>query len=109
MSTTSDTLRSNTTEASPKPTEPNPSNVDRARDKMHETVDRVADKAHQAEASLREQAAGVEGRMREMGAKVSESAHDGTEQLRNYVRENPVTSAGIAFAAGFVISAILRR
>jgi ElaB/YqjD/DUF883 family membrane-anchored ribosome-binding protein len=87
----------------------NHSTVNRFTEKAHETVDRVAASAENAEDSLRAHAADAEARMREMGAKITDATHENTEHLRSYVRDNPLTSAGIAFAVGYVISAIMRR
>lgn len=85
------------------------SKVNRITEKAHETVDKVAASAEHAEEALRARAADAEVRMRDMGAKISGATHDSSEHLRSYVRDNPLTSAGIAFAVGYVVSAIMRR
>ena len=75
----------------------------------HDTVDRVADAANQAERQLRGAATRTAEHARELQGQAAEMADEHVQKVRSYVRENPFTSAGIAFAAGVILSAILRR
>jgi ElaB/YqjD/DUF883 family membrane-anchored ribosome-binding protein len=75
----------------------------------HDTIDRVADGAARAENEVREGAAKLADKARESEERVIESADAGLKAARQYVRENPILSAGIAFAAGLVMSGLLRR
>ncbi|OYV18009.1 MAG: hypothetical protein CG439_1439 [Methylococcaceae bacterium NSP1-2] len=64
----------------------------------HETVDAVADASHQARAAFDEK---------------SDQIMNAEQQLlkncQTYVRENPVTSLGLAVAGGFLLSRLLSR
>lgn len=86
----------------------------------HDTTDKVAKTVHEAVDSVAERAAPAEERVRESAAKAAERAregaeyarartHDMTERVCDYVKENPLMALGIAFAAGTVVSSILRR
>ena len=70
--------------------------VDRFASGAHQAVDKIASAAGQAAETL-----GVKG---EQLKKIQAQA---MEQCRGYVRENPVTSLGIAIAAGFLLSRLL--
>jgi ElaB/YqjD/DUF883 family membrane-anchored ribosome-binding protein len=61
--------------------------TDTLADQAHETVDEAAERARSAE----------------------EQISSAAESLRAYVRENPLTAAGIAVATGFVMALLLRR
>lgn len=75
----------------------------------HEAVDRAADTAGKAEERVRRAASESEERLRAKSAEARESTERTLEQFRQYTRDNPVTSAGIAFAAGIVVSRLLSR
>lgn len=71
--------------------------VDRITSTAHQTVDKLASVAVQAAETL-----GVKGgQLKDMQAQAM-------EQCRGYVRAHPVTSVGIAIAAGFLLSRLLR-
>ena len=70
--------------------------VDRLASGAHLTVDKIAGAATQAAETIElksEQLRGAQTRL--------------TENCREYVRDNPVTSLGIAVAAGFLLSRLL--
>lgn len=77
--------------------------------KAHETVDRVAEKSAGAEAELRERADQGAEKLRETEERARKAAEESAEKFSGYIRENPMTSAGIAFVAGVFISSMLRR
>lgn len=81
--------------------------IDKASDAARPMVDRVASGAHQAVDRI----AGAAGQAAEtLGAKGEQLMDVQTramEQCRNYVRENPLASLGIAIAAGFLMSRLL--
>ena len=83
--------------------------TERVAEKVHSAVDKVAAKAQVREEQLRASAAQTEAQLRELGAKTQRTAGETVTQVEAYVKANPLTSAGIAFAAGFVLSAILRK
>ena len=77
--------------------------------KMHETVDRVADTARDAEHQIRSRAAELGERAREQEERALKAAQANLKKATSYVQENPLTSAGIAFVAGLLVSGLMRR
>ena len=77
--------------------------------KAHEAVDRIAETAAPAEDKLREQAASADERAREAAGRGQEQADAALKTVTNYVRENPLLSMGLAFAAGAIYSSYMRR
>lgn len=73
--------------------------------KAHDTVDHVAERAAQAEREVRDAAARTADRVRDASA----TAEQGMRRLAAYLDSNPLTCVGIAFAAGMLISSLLRR
>ena len=47
--------------------------------------------------------------MQERAAEAMEAAEDNVRTLRSYAESNPLITAGIAFAAGALVSALVRR
>lgn len=64
--------------------------IDTASDLAHETVDRIADAAKKA--------------LGGKGEHLSEAEQQMIDDFRNYIHNNPITSVGIAVAAGFFLS-----
>lgn len=77
----------------------------KAKSTTQETTEKMADKAHDAVDSAAEKAARAEERLRE----ASEQGHDVLTAVSDYVKENPLTALGLAFAAGTIFSSITRR
>jgi ElaB/YqjD/DUF883 family membrane-anchored ribosome-binding protein len=73
----------------------------------HDAIDRVAETANRAENGMRDATdkTSEAAKHHEAGAAANESL----QKLRLYAEENPLTTAGIAFAAGVVLSALVRR
>ena len=71
--------------------------VDRFASGAHQAVDKIASAASQAAETL-----GVK------GEQLKNAQAKAMEQCRGYVRDNPVASLGIAIAAGFLLSRLLR-
>jgi len=72
--------------------------LEQATDFVLDTVDKVADASHQAAENLEH--------------KSEQLKHCEQRLLRNcqaYVRENPISSIGIAVAAGFLLSRLLNN
>jgi ElaB/YqjD/DUF883 family membrane-anchored ribosome-binding protein len=72
-----------------------------------ETIDNVSSAAHEAVdkiASVTNKAAEAIG---EKGSQIKNAEQQLMENCRGYVRENPLTSLGIAAAAGFLLSRLL--
>lgn len=80
---------------------------DKVQDTLHESVDTLAQKAASTEDSLRNAAqSGSESfaaKQEEVKAKWEQSS------VKRYATENPVATAGIAFAAGVLLTSLLRR
>lgn len=81
--------------------------TDVAQDTLHSSVDKLAKSAAKAEENLRATAAdsaeNIAARKAQMDAKWQASG------VRKYAVENPVAAAGIAFAAGMLVTSLLRR
>ncbi len=88
------------------------STTDRLASLAQETLDRVTPKANRAEHEVRSAAARAAERakhMQERAAEAVEAAQDNVRTLRSYAGSNPLITAGIAFAAGALVSALVRR
>ena len=83
--------------------------TDRAADMAHETVDRVADVADDAEKQVRKAAARKMKQARALQDDMLDTVNGKLERVDSYVKENPFTAAGIAFAIGAIVSALIRR
>jgi len=70
--------------------------VDKAASSAHEAVDKIASATNQASEALSEKA-----------NQLKNTEHQLVENCRTYVRDNPITSLGIAVAAGFLLSRLL--
>jgi ElaB/YqjD/DUF883 family membrane-anchored ribosome-binding protein len=81
----------------------------RVAEKAHQTIDKVAEVATEAERVARATAAKAAQRARESQGLAAESLDESIGALRGYVEKNPLASAGIAFAAGLVVSVLLRK
>lgn len=75
----------------------------------HQTTDRVADYAHKAVDRTAETAARAEERLRERREQARERSQDLLQRVDTYVRDKPLTSLGLAFVAGAIISSWTRR
>jgi ElaB/YqjD/DUF883 family membrane-anchored ribosome-binding protein len=83
--------------------------TNRAASMAHETVDRVADAADDAEKQVRGAAARKVRQAKELQDDMLDAVSDKLGKVDSYVKENPFTAAGIAFALGAIVSALLRR
>jgi ElaB/YqjD/DUF883 family membrane-anchored ribosome-binding protein len=83
--------------------------TDRIAAMAHDTVDRVAESANYAEQEVRGAANRAAEHAREMQEQAVAAAEENVKKARSYIEENPLMSAGIAFAAGVVLSALIRR
>jgi ElaB/YqjD/DUF883 family membrane-anchored ribosome-binding protein len=81
--------------------------TDKVADFAHETIDAVANATNQA----REAFADASHQARESFDETSDQFIDAEQRMvkecRSYIRENPVTSLGIAVAGGFLLSRLL--
>ena len=70
--------------------------IDKAAKSAHEAVDKIASATSQASEALSEK-----------GNQLKNTEQQLVENCRDYVRDNPITSLGIAAAAGFLLSRLL--
>jgi ElaB/YqjD/DUF883 family membrane-anchored ribosome-binding protein len=70
--------------------------IDKASKSAHEAVDKIASATNQASEALSEK-----------GNQLKNAEQQLMENCRGYVRDNPITSLGIAAAAGFLLSRLL--
>lgn len=86
-----------------------PRATEQAATAAHSAVDRAADKAARAEERVRGAAAAGGERLRESGEEARVTAERALDHVRQYTRDNPFAAAGIAFAAGMILSRLMRR
>lgn len=84
---------------------PRPRVTERVAQTAHETIDRLQEKAARVEDQLRDTAE----RARESGEKATHEVQGTVEKITGYIEKNPLQSAAIAFAAGLLVSSLLRR
>jgi len=72
--------------------------IDNVSHSAHETVDKIANATNQAAEAIGEK-----------GAQLKNAEQQLVENCRDYVRDNPVTSLGIAVAAGFFAEPTAKR
>lgn len=90
-------------------TERGDSTTDRLATMAHETIDRVTPKANRAEADMRDTAARTAEGVKHLEEQVLDTARDGLHKSQSFIEKNPFMSAGIALAAGAVLSMLIRR
>ncbi|KKO47939.1 hypothetical protein VT06_14220 [Arsukibacterium sp. MJ3] len=83
--------------------------TERASEAAHHAVDAMADKAATAEDMLRRTAADSKATIDQKQAELKMQMQSSYERSKQFAQENPLAAAGIAFAAGMVVSALLRR
>lgn len=83
--------------------------TNRAASKAHEAVDRVADMADDAEQQVRSAASRKMKQAKDLQDDVLDAVNDKLGTVDSYVKENPFTAVGIAFAVGAIVSALIRR
>ncbi len=90
-------------------TEPQRETTDNAAKAAHEAVDTIANSADQLESRIRQTATGVQQNVRGTADRAQRMSGDLLTEMREYVHERPVVSIMMAFAAGIIFSAFLRR
>ncbi len=70
--------------------------IDKASDYAHGAVDKIADMSYQAAEVIGEK-----------GDQLRTAEQELVENYRNYIRECPIKSVGIAVAAGFLLSRLM--
>ena len=85
------------------------STTDRLASTAHETIDRVTPQTNAAVDDLRAAATKVGDSARVLQEHAVDAARDTVREVRSYAESNPLTAAGIAFAAGVLLTALVRR
>jgi len=74
-----------------------------------QTVDRLTQTAHQAVDRAAGAASAYAERFGEKGEALMQMPKDWLDGARDYVRENPLQVVGMAVAAGYLLSILMRR
>jgi ElaB/YqjD/DUF883 family membrane-anchored ribosome-binding protein len=77
--------------------------------KAHETVDTLAERAQHAERELRGAAERTAEQARALRDEYAASAEQGLRRAGAYFESNPLAVAGVAFLAGVLLAAMIRR
>ena len=85
------------------------STTDRLASMAHETIDRVTPKASRAENEVRGAATRAADSAKLMQEHAVAAAEENLRKVRSYAESNPLITAGIAFAAGALLGALVRR
>ncbi|HCV01220.1 DUF883 domain-containing protein [Pseudoalteromonas sp. SSMSWG5] len=93
----------------PKPTEVEAPFTEKATEAAHHAVDALSTRAASAEHSVREGASNSAQTISEKQAQAREKLGEYSSKTRQLASENPLATAGIAFAAGMLVSALIRR
>lgn len=88
---------------------PQPKTADRIAQKAHDYVDRIAAQAGAAEAQLRSSYGDAGERLHGSRDEVKARYDELNSTVRDYVHEHPMTSIGVAFGAGVLLAALLRK
>ncbi|MBA3979246.1 MAG: hypothetical protein C0462_01460 [Alcanivorax sp.] len=83
--------------------------TDKVAQSLHGAVDTAASRAAPAEEKLRQEANEAAARLREGREYARSRSEEMLGNVTGYVRENPLTALGLAFAAGTLFSALTRR
>ena len=90
-------------------TTPKPTKAEKTAVKAHDTVDSAQQKAHDAIDTAQVKADELKVRAQDAADTAQAKGEEVMDQVSTYVREHPVSAAGIAFAAGMLVSSLLRR
>lgn len=72
-----------------------------------ETIDKVSTTAHEAVDKIASATNRAADAISEKGEQLKNAEQQMMENCRSYVRDNPITSLGIAAAAGFLLSRLI--
>jgi ElaB/YqjD/DUF883 family membrane-anchored ribosome-binding protein len=75
----------------------------------HEAIDGIAEKAEPVEQRLRDQAIRTGEQLEATQLAATEQIQQSMQKVETFIRERPIAASGIAFAAGILAAAILRR
>ena len=98
------TVKSNSSNGVAEPSHPV---TDQLKESLHASVDKLADSAGIAEENLRRTASSSAENMSARKRLAQQKWQ--ASKVRKYAIENPVAAAGIAFAAGMLVTSLLRK
>jgi ElaB/YqjD/DUF883 family membrane-anchored ribosome-binding protein len=75
----------------------------------HETINGVTAKANRVEHEVRDAAMRAAESAKRLREHATAAAEGNLRTLQSYAESNPLVTAGIAFAAGALLSALIRR
>ncbi|ALS34055.1 MULTISPECIES: hypothetical protein [Pseudoalteromonas] len=107
MATATNTKTSTTTATKPEVNEA--PFTEKATSAAHDAVDALSSKAAVAESSVRKGATSSAETLSEKQLIAREKLGEYTSKTRTLAAENPLATAGIAFAAGMLVTALFRR
>lgn len=81
--------------------------TDQLKETLHQSVDKLADNASVAEENIRRTATSSAENMSER-KRLAEQKWQASS-VRNYAIENPLATAGLAFAAGVLVTSLFRK
>jgi ElaB/YqjD/DUF883 family membrane-anchored ribosome-binding protein len=76
---------------------------------QQETIDRIADEANDVQRTIHGAAVSAAVRAKRAQAQLVAAAGENLHKARSYITRNPLTTVGIAFAAGALLSRWIRR
>ena len=82
--------------------------TEKVRVKAHEAVDSAASRVEDVERRIREEAAEAQVKLAETKEVATEQFENSLAQMESFIRKRPMTAAGIAFAAGILVSRLVR-
>ncbi len=87
--------------------------LDEGRERIAEDAEAIGDASendlHTLREKLRANGARLEDDLRDAGTRLADGAKKFSEAATEQIRDNPLAAFGVAFAAGIVISRLLRR
>lgn len=72
-------------------------------------AERFAESGHRAVDQMADRLKSTEDRLSETTDEIKTRGEQSAKQARHYIEEHPLTSLGIAFAGGVILSALLRK
>jgi ElaB/YqjD/DUF883 family membrane-anchored ribosome-binding protein len=82
---------------------------DRLASMAHETINRATPTLSRAEQELRVAAAKAADSAKLLQEHATQFTEENLSRVRSFIGDNPLATAGIAFAAGALLSALIRR
>jgi ElaB/YqjD/DUF883 family membrane-anchored ribosome-binding protein len=83
--------------------------VDKTSETLRPVVDLLVASVHEAVERLADAAGAAADKMETSGAYVKNVQQQATRSARSYVRDQPLTSVGVALATGYLLSWALRK